>query len=580
MSEIMETIFGLLGGLAMFLFGMNSMSDALQKAAGEKMKQILGFLTRNPVMGAIAGALVTAVLQSSSATTVMVIGFVSAGLMTLPQGISVIFGANIGTTMTAQLLAFKISDYIYPIIFIGFIIYFLSKKEKIKSLGMVIFSFGLLFEGIEIMGSVMKPLASAPVFITLMEMVSNIPILGVLLGAGMTLLVQSSSATIAVLQNFASQAAADGVSSVMGLSGAIPILLGDNIGTTITALLASIGQSKNARRTAVAHSVFNISGSVLFLIILQPFTAFVRWFTTMMGVVGNEVDIISRQIANAHTCFNIAVTLIWLPLLPVMVKIVNFIVRGEDEEPTPYRPKFLNFGVLGQPAAAMYLTTKEISSCSENAQTMIMATRSEVYGTDVVLAQHSFETQYGIVQNIQEQITEYLTKLFSGGGLTEQQSEQAAGLLYVTNNLERIAARCSEITDAMRLMRESGKNLSDAAKEELSECFDIIYGMFVHAMRAVETGSEEEAKAVSADNAKLRKAEKKSRKAHAKRVKNGICDPQLTAGFDGILYSLNRIADNCVSVAEEALDNVNFKELEVPDESILIEAEGGTDEKK
>ena len=199
----METIFGLIGGLALFLYGMNSMSDALQKAAGEKMKQILGVLTRNAVTGALAGALVTAVLQSSSATTVMVIGFVSAGLMTLPQAISVIFGANIGTTMTAQLLAFKISDYIYPIIFIGFMIQFLSRKEKVKSIGTVIFSFGLLFEGIEIMGSVMKPLASAPIFITAMEMVADVPVLGVLLGAGMTLLVQSSSATIAVLQNFA-----------------------------------------------------------------------------------------------------------------------------------------------------------------------------------------------------------------------------------------------------------------------------------------------------------------------------------------------------------------------------------------
>lgn len=194
-------------------------------------------------MGALAGALVTAVLQSSSATTVMVIGFVSAGLMSLPQAISVIFGANIGTTMTAQLMAFKISNYIYPIIFVGFILNFVSKKKRLKyRYGN--FSFGLLFEGIEIMGEVMKPLAGSPVFVDLMGKVSSIPVLGVVLGAVMTLVVQSSSATIAVLQNFASQAGPDGVSSVIGLTGAIPILLGDNIGTTITALLASIGQSK------------------------------------------------------------------------------------------------------------------------------------------------------------------------------------------------------------------------------------------------------------------------------------------------------------------------------------------------
>lgn len=257
MNETVKVIFGLIGGLALFLYGMNSMSDGLQKVAGDRMKRVLGFLTRNPVLGALAGALVTAVLQSSSATTVMVIGFVSAGLMTLPQAISVIFGANIGTTMTAQLMAFKISNYIYPIIFVGFLLNFMGKKQKVKDLGTVIFSFGLLFEGIEIMGSVMKPLAGSSFFTDLMGKVAEIPVLGILLGAGMTLVVQSSSATIAVLQNFASQAGPDGVSSVIGLSGAIPILLGDNIGTTITALLASIGQSKNAKRTALAHSFFN-----------------------------------------------------------------------------------------------------------------------------------------------------------------------------------------------------------------------------------------------------------------------------------------------------------------------------------
>ena len=168
MNEVCKVVFGLAGGLALFLYGMNSMSDALQKAAGEKMKKILEFLTKNPIMGVLAGALVTAVLQSSSATTVMVIGFVSAGLMSLPQAISVIFGANIGTTMTAQLMAFKITDYIYPIIFVGFMLYFASKKEKVKNVGLVIFSFGLLFEGIEIMGSVMKPLANSPIFVELM----------------------------------------------------------------------------------------------------------------------------------------------------------------------------------------------------------------------------------------------------------------------------------------------------------------------------------------------------------------------------------------------------------------------------
>ena len=221
MNSTLEVIFGLLGGLAVFIFGMNMMSDCLQKAAGEKMKRILALLTKNPILGVLAGALTTAVLQSSSATTVMAIGFVSAGLMNLPQAISIILGANIGTTMTAQIIAFKLSDYIYAIIFIGFIISFVVKSERAKNIGQTIFAFGLLFLGIETMGSVMKPLASSPIFTDMIEQVSHIPVLGVAVGTLMTLVVQSSSATIAVLQNFAEQPGPDGVSSILGLVGAI-----------------------------------------------------------------------------------------------------------------------------------------------------------------------------------------------------------------------------------------------------------------------------------------------------------------------------------------------------------------------
>ena len=277
--NMMNTLFGLFGGLALFLFGMEMMSDSLQKAAGERMRYILGLLTKNPVMGVLAGAITTAVLQSSSATTVMVIGFVSAGLMNLPQAISIILGANIGTTITAQIIAFKISDYIYPIVFIGFLIAFVAKKEVIKNVGNTLLGFGILFIGIETMGSTMEPLASSPVFVDAIGKVADIPILGLLLGTVMTVVVQSSSAVIAVLQNYAAQAAPDGVSSILGLQGAIPILLGSNIGTTITALLACIGQPRDAKRTAMAHSVFNITGSLVFMFFIPWFAKFVEWIS-------------------------------------------------------------------------------------------------------------------------------------------------------------------------------------------------------------------------------------------------------------------------------------------------------------
>lgn len=557
MNEIMTTVFGLAGGLALFLFGMNSMSDALQKAAGERMKQILSFLTKNPIMGALAGALVTAVLQSSSATTVMVIGFVSAGLMTLPQGISVIFGANIGTTMTAQLMAFKISDYIYPIIFIGFLVYFIAKSEKAKNIGMVIFSFGLLFEGIEIMGSVMKPLAGSAVFTDLMGRVSEIPALGVLLGAAMTLVVQSSSATIAVLQNFASQPAADGVTSVIGLAGAIPILLGDNIGTTITALLASIGQSKAAKRTAISHSIFNITGSIVFACLIRPFAAFI----TYISPSGNEVDVIARQIANAHTCFNIVCTLIWLPLLPVMVKLVTTIIPGKDKLPqTDCKPKFLDEKLLDQPVAAMYLLSQEIGHCADMASDMLNTAKAALRGKAEDF--HNYEMKSNQVRNLRNDINDYTAKLLSSGVLTESQSEQTAGLLYVSNNIDRMTEYSQRVTQTVQQVYQSGRKLSASAEQELNECYDTAHDLFDRAVDSVRYGDADMAQQVLTDKKKLRKAQKRFNKAHMARVKAGKCEANLTADFSAILYGLERMVDNSVNIAEETLDSIHFVELE------------------
>lgn len=560
MDERVKIVFGLLGGLAMFLYGMNSMSDALQKAAGERMKRILGFLTKNPLMGALAGALVTAVLQSSSATTVMVIGFVSAGLMSLPQAISVIFGANIGTTMTAQLMAFKISNYIYPIIFIGFIMNFVFKKEKIRNVGMVIFSFGLLFEGIEVMGGVMKPLASSAIFVDLMGKVSEIPVLGVVLGAVMTLVVQSSSATIAVLQNFASQPGPDGIHSVIGLAGAIPILFGDNIGTTITALLASIGQSKNAKRTAIAHSTINITGTILFMFLIRPLAAFVQWISPK----GDELDIISRQIANAHTTFNVACTLIWLPLIPVMVKIVKFIIRGEDKKNSEgFVAKYLDDKAMSQPAAAIYMAAKEISRLSVHAGKMIGAMKNAIEKRNITDIRDKYVDEHDKVKELQDIIVDFITKLISSGNLTEKQAEQASGLMVVSNNIERIADRCDEVDGLYKKILDNGQLLSDAAIADLTACMDMTEKLFGESMNAIITGDSETPDKVAADKKKIRKLQRQAGKAHLARVKKNTCVRSLTADYSALLYSMDRMADNCISIAEEAIDDFTFDKLDI-----------------
>ena len=573
MDERVKIVFGLLGGLAMFLYGMNSMSDALQKAAGEKMKKILGFLTKNPLMGALAGALVTAVLQSSSATTVMVIGFVSAGLMSLPQAISVIFGANIGTTMTAQLMAFKISNYIYPIIFIGFIMNFVFKKEKIRNVGMVIFSFGLLFEGIEVMGGVMKPLASSAIFVDLMGKVSEIPVLGVVLGAVMTLVVQSSSATIAVLQNFASQPGPDGIHSVIGLAGAIPILFGDNIGTTITALLASIGQSKNAKRTAIAHSTFNITGTILFMFLIRPLAAFVQWISPK----GDELDIISRQIANAHTTFNVACTLIWLPLIPVMVKIVKFIIRGEDKKNSEgFVAKYLDDKAMSQPAAAIYMAAKEISRLSVHAGKMIGAMKNAIEKRNITDIRDKYVDEHDKVKELQNIIVDFITKLISSGNLTEKQAEQAAGLMVVSNNIERIADRCDEVDGLYKKILDNGQLLSDAAIADLTACMDMTEKLFGESMNAIITGDSETPDKVAADKKKIRKLQRQAGKAHLARVKKNTCVRSLTADYSALLYSMDRMADNCISIAEEAIDDFTFDKLDIEnmdsDSEVMVKA--------
>ena len=431
MNVNVKIVFGLLGGLALFLFGMNLMSESLKKAAGTRIKTIMSVLGRNPLLGVLVGAFSTAILQSSSATTVMVIGFVSAGVMTLPVAIAIIFGANIGTTITAQIIAFKLSNYIYVFIFIGFLISFIVKNQKWKNIGITIFAFGLLFLGIETMGGVMKPLAKSAVFIQMMKEVSGIPFLGVLTGTLMTVIVQSSSATIAVLQNFASQDIGDGITSVIGLGGAIPILLGDNIGTTITAILASIGQSKNAKRSAIAHSLFNISGALIFIWIIPFFARFVQ----IISPKGIDVEVISRQIANAHTIFNVAMTIIWIPLLKVMVKIVTSLVK--DDEPKKNLPKndienLLNYRLLNEPESALLL----IQSKVEKVLNFAILTKENVSENKIEDEQEFFD-EVLFVQRESEKLMNYITALIATNNLNDEQAVLCEDLIIKLHKAEK-----------------------------------------------------------------------------------------------------------------------------------------------
>lgn len=557
MNSTFEVILGLLGGLAVFLFGMNMMSDCLQKAAGDKMRTILGMLTKNPVLGVLAGALTTAVLQSSSATTVMTIGFVSAGLMTLPQAISIILGANIGTTMTAQLIAFKLSDYIYVIIFVGFIIGFFAKSEKLKNIGNTIFAFGLLFLGIETMGGVMKPLASSEFFVNMIAKVADIPVLGVAVGTLMTLVVQSSSATIAVLQNFASQPGPDGVSSMIGLAGAIPILLGDNIGTTITAILASIGQGKDAKRTAVAHCTFNVTGCFLFIWFVKPFAAIIEWISPK----GPEIEVISRQIANAHTTFNIVMTLIWIPLIWLMVKIVMVIIpdgkKAEIQDPS--EPKYLDDKLIHQPIVAMNLVAKEVLNCSKLVKAALKDVCQSVQDNDKSLLKNAIEKTTA-VRALNEKINMYMADLFSSGVLYESQTSQIAGVMYVLSDIDRIGDLTNEMAQILGDDDENKKSrFTKEALFDLGEALGVIEEMYSEAIKILKTGNLENAKKMSKKKEKVLDLDINMRKAHMDRVAKGKCEAKMTSAHNRILHIIDRMSNSCANIAEGALGQVDFK---------------------
>ncbi|MDO5024074.1 Na/Pi cotransporter family protein [Slackia piriformis] len=562
MDNAFTTVVGLLGGLAIFIFGMNMMSDNLQKVAGEKMKNILALLTKNPVLGVLAGALTTAVLQSSSATTVMAIGFVSARLMGLPQAISIILGANIGTTITAQIIAFKITDYILIFVFVGFLMSFIAKTERIKSVGLSILGFGLLFLGIETMGDSMKPLATSPVFINMISQVVDIPVLGVVVGTVMTVIVQSSSATIAVLQNLAATPGPDGA-SIIGLTGAIPVLLGDNIGTTITALLASIGQSRNAKRVAVSHSLFNISGCLIFIWFIPAFATFIQFISP----AGPEIEVISRQIANAHTSFNVVMTLLWLPFIWLMVKIVTRIIPDRKTaagDSDPAVALYLDDRLLGQPIVALQLVAKETVRCGETVRAAMHDMGAALRDKDVKRLDVS-SRKAAAAGEVCQQVTDYLAELFATGLLNEDQVTRTANLMSAINDIERIGQLCGDVAQIARR-----SDFSDKASEDLRDAMFLAEEMFAGAMRSMASGDSDEARRVNEGNSRMIEIEMHMRKGHMKRVASKECSPSLTKAFNRVLSDIERIGGSCLNIVEAfpgttSLDYFLFEDSDVLD---------------
>lgn len=544
-------IITLIGGLALFIYGMNLMSDGLQKSAGDKMKSILAMLTRNPLLGVLAGALCTAVLQSSSATTVMVIGFVSAGLMKLPQAISIILGANIGTTITAQLIAFKIGDYAWVFVAVGFIMYFFIKKsDMIKYIGQTIFSFGLLFVGINIMGDTMKPLAASQIFTDLMTWVQDMPLLGVVLGTVMTVVVQSSSATIAVLQNLASTAGPDGLSSIIGLEGALPILFGDNIGTTITAVIASIGASVAAKRTAAAHVIFNITGTLIFIWFIPYYAEFIAFISPK----GAETEVISRQIANAHMCFNLFNTIWFIPLIGVLVMVVTKIVPDKKQDKLPFEPVFLDYNVLDRPFVAIHLATQELIRLARMTFEMISLSEKSFVKNDAAAARKVGEEEEN-VNDLQENIVNYLAGMFTTDTITEEQAAKVSGLLHVAADIEHIGDHCKNISEFASEKIKNSYEFSEEAYEEIGICFSLAKEMAEKSIEAMKNGDIKVANDVKNLESLMNEREKNLRIRHMIRINQKKCSPEFTVIYTDVIHNIEKIGDYCNNIAEAVADN-------------------------
>jgi phosphate:Na+ symporter len=467
--EVFPLLMGLFGGLALFLFGMEQMAVALKKVAGTGMKKVLARLTSNRFMGVLTGAFVTTVVQSSSVTTVLIVGFISADLMSMAQSVGVIMGANIGSTVTAQIIAFKVTKYSLLVVALGFALSFVSKNQRVKQAGQALFGIGLMFFGMAVMGDAMQPLRSYAPFIDLMAMMEQ-PLYGILLGAGFTALVQASSATTGVVIVLASQ-------GMISLPAGIALCFGANIGTCITALLAAIGKPREALRAAVVHVLFNVLGVLLWLAFINELADFVRWLSPSSPVTagGEHLAIDApRQIANAHTVFNVANTLVFIWFAPLFARVVQWLVPDRPlEEAELVKAKYLDSELLDTPSLALDRSRLELVHMGDSVRDMYAAIVPAVLtGTSVELDR--IEAMDNRVDALHGFIVTYLGQI-SRRELSEEQTDELMRLMETANDLENIGDIIE--TNLVLLGRErlaKGVTVSDSTLEVITEFHRVI----------------------------------------------------------------------------------------------------------
>ena len=546
---------GLLGGLSLFLYGMERMSDALKNVAGEKMKDILGMLSNNRIMGMITGAIVTAVIQSSSVTTVMLVGFVSANLMSLSQSIGVIMGSNIGTTITAQIVAFKVTKYALLLMAIGFGMLFASKKEKIQQYGYMIMGLGMIFYGMKVMSDAMYPLRTYQPFLDLMTQMSN-PVWGILVAALFTALIQSSSATTGVIIVLAMQ-------GLISLQAGIALSFGANIGTCVTALLASIGKPREALRVSIVHVIFNIIGVMIFLPFIGPFVKFVIAISPSPaeGLTGMQAaaSVLPRQVANAHTIFNTTCAILFLPFVTYFARIVYRLV---PDKPLPeikeIQPKYLNEMLFHTPSLALDTVRHEIKRMGKRVDLMCTAMMPAVLtgSKESLMAVREMDEE---IDSLYKHIVNYLAQV-SQLKLNEYQTRKMVNLMGAVNDLEHMGDVIEvNMIDLGEQRIQKGIKISEATQKVINTLHVVVSDALKAAVRAVVEEDKDFAMRVISMKADMDRLVEEAEKHQATRLVSEdsgkfeaySVEIEIIEKLKRIFYYARRMAKAVVELGEE-----------------------------
>jgi len=539
---VKELIFGLVGGLGLFIFGIHLMGTGLHKAAGDKMRKILAALTSTPFIGMFVGLGVTSIIQSSSATTVILVGFVNAGLMTLRQSIGVILGADIGTTVTAQLIAFKLTDYALPVIGLGMVLNLFARKKFYKNIGEFLFGFGILFLGLNILTGSVKPFGGSESVRNAFIIFSKSPITGIATGMVVTMIIQSSSVTVGLVLALASVGLID-------LRGAIPLILGDNIGTCITAILASIGTTISAKRTAIAHVTFKVLGVLLLLPFLPYYEKFVA--TTATSIM--------RQCANAHTIFNVIITTLFLPLAGVLARTIEKAVPGK-ETVVEVGPKHLERHLLNTPVLALQAATYEAIHTLNLVKEMIDDAIEGFMENDIkALAKVSQGEE--AVDSLRMAVTNYLVELVQRE-LSEEESKKIPPLLHLINDIERIGDHAENLRDLAERKIEEKLPFSRMAISEIRQIQGEIDQMVEEAISALKTNEVREAQKVIEREARINLLRDELNRNHVKRLEDGTCKVLSGVLFLEMVSNFEKIGDHLTNIGQAVISPLQWEHIE------------------